>query len=512
MLISNVRRFNLLAGASAGLLAAGAARAQDPAAAGALPPIKPLAAVQAASKEHFGAVSQVRALPDGRLLVNDNLGRKVVLLDGSLAPVMVVADTTSATANAYSSRAAGLIAGAGDTTYFVDPSSLSMLVIDGKGQVVRVMSVPRPGDAGSLIGGPNGTPGFDAQGRLVYRGAMSFGRGGRGDGGGRGEGRGGRGEGRGGEGRGARGGERGGQPGGPGGFPGFQMPEFPDSLAIVRISLATRKLDTAGFVKIPKQNVSVGQGVDGRISVMTTIDPMPIVDDWAVTADGRVALLRGRDYRLEFVGADGTVESSHKLPFAWRQLSDSAKEAFIDSTRTAMEKLREQALARMQAGGAATADLAGMAAAAGATGLAEIAGAAGGAFIMRAGVEAGRAGGRGGDAVVFGGGDGGRGRGGQGGGINIPPLNFIPAQDLPDYAPPFNAGSMRADADGNIWIRTTLVYNGGSVYDVVNAKGQLTDRLLLPPGRVIAGFGKGGVVYMGVRDAEGVRLEKATIR
>ena len=50
------------------------------------------------------------------------------------------------------------------------------------------------------------------------------------------------------------------------------------------------------------------------------------------------------------------------------------------------------------------------------------------------------------------------------------------------------------------------------MYDVVNSAGKLTDRVLLPPGRVIAGFGPGGVVYMGVRHEQGVRLEKATIR
>ena len=44
--------------------------------------------------------------------MNDNLGRKVSLYDKSLANPLVVADTTSATANAYSSRAGGLIASA----------------------------------------------------------------------------------------------------------------------------------------------------------------------------------------------------------------------------------------------------------------------------------------------------------------------------------------------------------------------------------------------------------------
>ena len=66
--------------------------------------------------------------------------------------------------------------------------------------------------------------------------------------------------------------------------------------------------------------------------------------------------------------------------------------------------------------------------------------------------------------------------------------------------------------DGNVWFRTTNTFGGGSEYDIVNAKGVLTDRVIVPPGRVIAGFGK-GVVYMGVREgAAGVRLEVAPIR
>jgi hypothetical protein len=50
------------------------------------------------------------------------------------------------------------------------------------------------------------------------------------------------------------------------------------------------------------------------------------------------------------------------------------------------------------------------------------------------------------------------------------------------------------------------------VYDVVNRRGELIDRVKLPPFRVIAGFGPGGIVYMGVRDGTGTRLERAQVR
>lgn len=453
----------LAAGVTGG---AGRGFAQTSAAASALPPVRPLGKVTASSGELLTAVSQVRALPDGRVLVNDNGGRKIVLFDAGLAAFTVVADTTSATANAYSSRAGGLIPWKGDSTLFVDPTSLSMLVIDGRGQIARVMSVPRPQEANSLVGGQNGTPAFDAQGRLVYRGAIGL--------------------------RFSR--EDRGRPGGAAAPGGFAMPERPDSVALSRVDLSTRRVDTIAELKIPKQKMNMTQSTDGRMSISAVFNPMQYVDDWTVTSDGRVAVVRGQEYRIDWIGADGKVTRSSKIPFAWRHLDDSTKTAFLDSTRTAMEKLREQAQQRMQQGGPA--------ALGGAPG-----GGGGGSMVMT--FET-RIGGGGAGAV-----NSPPAREAPGGGttVTLPPIQLVDASELPDYAPPFSAGSVRGDEDGNVWIRTSNVYDGGSVYDVVNKDGKLVDRVLLPPGRVIAGFGPGGVVYMGVRvNDTGVRLEKASLR
>jgi hypothetical protein len=442
------------------LLAVGAQQAVL--AAGALPATRPLGKVRATSAELLGAVSQVRALPDGRVLVNDNLGRKVVLYDSALKSFTVIADTTSATANAYSSRAGGLIAYTGDSSLFVDPTSLSMLVIDGKGHVARVMSVPQPNDVRALIGGPNGTPGFDGQGRLVYRSSAQ-----------------------------AQMRSVASAPGAEGGTSGFGMLTPPESLAVVRIALPTRTVDTVGYVKIAKQNISVTRGEDGRMSVTATINPLPVIDDWAVTSDGRVCIVRGQEYRMDCYGATSDRAGSNKVPFAWKHLDDSAKFGIIDSTRKTMEVLRQQTLARAAGGGVDPGDLA----------------AATGMIVQFGGVGARTPTSRSGTT-------GSRGAGGSGGaaGIQIPPLQFVNPSELPDYAPPFTDGSVRGDMDGNVWIRTTNTFSGGSEYDIVNSKYELTDRVLVPPGRVIAGFGK-GVVYMGVREgAGGVRLEVAPIR
>ena len=87
--------------------------------------------------------------------------------------------------------------------------------------------------------------------------------------------------------------------------------------------------------------------------------------------------------------------------------------------------------------------------------------------------------------------------------------------DLPDYRPPFSNGAVRADADGNVWIRTnpmTPPAQPGAVWDVVSRDGGLIDRLQLPAGYSIVGFGKGKVVYLSMRDQSGVKLARVQLR
>ena len=440
---------------------------------GKLPPVRPLGAIEAKSAELLGAVSSVRALPGGRVLVNDISGRRLLLFEHGLATYTVVADTTEATANAYSSRAAGLLAYRGDSSLFVDPSSLSMFVIDGAGKITRTMAVPRPNEANALIGGPGGAPGFDSKGRLVYRAPPQFNFRGPGGGGGGG--------------------------GGGGAGIAFTPPQFPDSGALVRLDLATRKMDTVAFVKTAKISMTMSQDANGRVSMSSIQNPMQVLDDWALLADGSIAVIRGRDYHIDWTRADGANTSTGKTPFAWRHLDDSAKVAFLDSTKAAMEVLRAQAQARQAAGGGGVPVFGGPGGPGGGGG-----GGAGPVISFR--MDGGPPGG--GERA----GDGPRPQNqapGTGGALTIPPLQFVGAAELPDYAPPFAPGAARGDADGNLWIRTSNVMAGGSVYDVINVSGELIDRVQMPAGRVIAGFGTGGVVYMGVRDATGVRLEAA---
>ena len=278
----------------------------------------------------------------------------------------------------------------------------------------------------------------------------------------------------------------------PGGAPMVNMPALPDSVPLVRMEMATRKLDTLAMLKVYRPKMSTTSDSSGRMMVSSIINPLPQVDDYAVLADGSVAVLRGQEYRVEWIRPNGERVAGGRLPFDWRKLDDAAKVAFLDSTKTAMERVRQQGNSRAQNGGAPAALTPG-GAPAGSSG--------GGAMVMtftRA------EGGASSDAPRP------RDQGGQPANFTIPPLQFVPPNELPDYAPPFNGGSARGDFDGNLWVRTTNTVNGGSVYDVITAKGELLDRVAVPAGRVVAGFGPKGAVYLGYRDDKGIaRLERS---
>lgn len=88
---------------------------------------------------------------------------------------------------------------------------------------------------------------------------------------------------------------------------------------------------------------------------------------------------------------------------------------------------------------------------------------------------------------------------------------LIAPTHLPDFAPPFSPGATRVDFEGRLWIRTSVTMGGSPLCHIVDRKGVLVDRVLIPAGRVITGFGPKRDVYMGVRNGIWTRLERATL-
>jgi len=444
------------------LVFAGAANAQD------RNVIRQLGATTARTAEPVG-VAGIRPVTGG-VLVNDQAKRRVILFDNHLSSFTVVADSTPETGNAYGGRFGGLIAYRGDSSLFVDPASLSMLVVDPSGKIARVMSVPRSQDAMMLAGGMGGAT-YDGRGGIVYRGMFrpQF-----------------------------RGGGGGGQQ--TGGV--FTPPNIPDSAPLLRIDLATRRVDTLGYIKTPKVKLDVSRTDDGRISMRSQVNPLPVIDEWAVLHDGTIAFVRGRDYHIDWIGPDGAKTSSAKVSFDWQRMTDDDKVAFLDSLRAARERMGEGAPGITMLGSALGASEAMMGAA---TPNVQIMIGPGG------GGGGGGGGGRGGGERRQGAGPPGAG-GGQGR-MNAQ-VSFVEPSELPDYKPAFFAGAVRVDAQGNLWIRTipTKAIPGGPVYDVIDRNGALVERVQIPAGRTIVGFGPNGAVYLLAREGTNSYLEKASIR
>ncbi|MDB4913278.1 MAG: hypothetical protein JWM95_922 [Gemmatimonadetes bacterium] len=417
-----------------------------------------LAAPTAKSDEVFGSLAAVRQLPNGSVLVNDQTRKRVLLLDKDLKLVSVVADSTPLTNSAYGARPGGLIPYRGDSTLFVDPASLSMLVIDPNGKLGRTMAAPRPGDVNFLTGGLQGNPGFDAKGRLIYRTRepLRFGA-------------------------------------------GQAMQAPPDSSALVRFDLAARKLDTVGFFKIAKQNINMTRDDAGNVTGVSVLsNPLPVLDEWVVMSDGTVAFVRGRDYHVDFVGPTGDVSKAEKIPYDWQRMTDDDKTAFLDSSRVALDKLRA---ANIPAATALASDKP-MSATDSASARAKsmVMGGGSGEIAMTMTMRSGPGG------VTT--------TGGMSGNMVVSPITMVPISELPDYKPVFGAGAVRADMDGRIWVRTipTKATTGGASYDVIDHNGKLVDRVQVPVGTTIAGFGEGGVVYLGFRDEAGIHLQKSVLK
>lgn len=412
------------------------------------PPVRPLGPIEATSKETFGPTVTVRHTATG-VLVNDIANRRLLNFDARLAEFTVVADTTPATASAYGGRMANLIAYKGDSSLFVDAQSQSMLVIDGAGQVARVMALPRSRDA-MVLGTAIGNAGLDAQERLVYRAMpqMNFR-----------------------------------MIAGPGGVP--ERPEQPDTAPIVRVDLASRATDTIAYVKVPRPKMDVQRDEStGRMTFNMTVNPLPTVDEMVVTSAGAVAIVRGRDYHVDWIRPDGTKESSPKMPHNWQRMSDEEKVTFLDSLKAARERfLASQPQADTPPAGSTT-------------------------------TTTGPGGQQQRTTIVMGGAAAAAAPGGGPMGMNNRNVSWVPANELPDYKPPFFNGQVRADGDGNIWVLTipTRALAGGPVYDVINAKGELVERVQVPANRTIVGFGSGGVVYLAARDGGTTTLEKAKVK
>ena len=179
----------------------------------------------------------------------------------------------------------------------------AFVVLDKSGTVTGVMSPPRANDVTSMASPSLGATRIDPKGRLIYRSVlpMMF---------------------------------KPPKPGEP-----FVLPTMADSAPLLRADFDTRRADTLAWVRVPRITVASSSVEGGAGETFRPLfNPLASIDDWAMLPDGSIAILRGRDYHIDWINADGSRVSSPKMPFDWKHLSDDDKVAMIDSSKKALAK------------------------------------------------------------------------------------------------------------------------------------------------------------------------------
>ncbi len=248
-----------------------------------------------------------------------------------------------------------------------------------------------------------------------------------------------------------------------------------DSTLLIRIDLATRTVDTIGRLSSGNQSVTTLSGDGGGVS---SGGPalFPFYDDAVVTSDGSLAILRAQEYRLEWINPDATHASGPRIPFPWRRIADDDRKHILDSVNARRTYVYDSVLAKRAADSART-----------------------GAVPTTINLSVGPDGERTQRQVP-----------------SPPPHRPVLAisEEVPDFFPPTGRNAVMADADDNVWIcpKPALPAATCTVWDVVNRRGELTDRVRIPDGRTLVGFGSGGAVYLMTRDAGVASLERARSR
>ena len=259
-------------------------------------PTVALGAAQATYAEPYTLLSSIRELPGGKVIVLDMRDKVVQLVDMATGNATKIGREGSGPGEYQFPRA--LIAMPNNETFLADPMQNRFLRIDAAGKVLETISYPAGMGPGMQV------VGADQQGRIYWEGS-AFGSGG-------------------------------GQLtfGGPDG-----QPESRDSVPVIRWDRRSNKQDTLVMVKGPQMKVNIGGGQNSR-SVMIRQQPFTARDGWSVAPDGRVAVVRSGEYRVDNVRAAGGV--TRGTPVGMRPLPVTArdKEDFLKAQRNAPRMMR----------------------------------------------------------------------------------------------------------------------------------------------------------------------------
>jgi hypothetical protein len=351
-------------------------------------PLRRIGAPEVELREPFTAVSSIRELSDGRMLVADARDKVLWLVDFASGTGVKVG-REGAGPGEYG-MPQSLLALPADTTLLYDPIHARLLHILPNGTPGPLFRITEPDLA--TQGPPRAA---DHRGRFYY--ALSR------------------------------------RP-----VPGAMY--APTRTDIVRFDRAGGRADTLGTLGLPERAFSGARAMPGGMIQGFTNKPLAPQDIAAFGSDGRVAVVRARDYRVEWFGADGRVVQGPPAPYERVRITSAERDAFLASqTRPGSIIVR---------------------------------GPAGGTGSASAGPGTQRA------APIPRGSD---------------PFADQPVE-WPDYKPPFLAGAAAIAPDGRLWVLKTRAHDDPvPVYDVFDQSGQVVERVALPVKTRLAGFGRNGL-------------------
>jgi hypothetical protein len=238
--------------------------------------------------EPFSNVAGLRELSDGRVLLSDRLEQTVAILSfatGDMTPV-----GRQGQGPGEYTMPGTLFALPGDSSLLFDFGGMRGLVIAPRGTVGRTVDFQGPG------GLPVVPQGIDDQGRVYSRPPFLL--------------------------RGS-------------GAP-------PDTAAIVRFVPGSSTTDTIAWIST---SGGTGGGVmafrsSGGGAPAIRMTPYAPEDGWAVAPDGRIALVRAREYRVEWIGTDGRQVSGPSLPYTQVKIGKAEKEEWADQLGGAVMMMR----------------------------------------------------------------------------------------------------------------------------------------------------------------------------
>ena len=226
-----------------------------------------------------------------------------------------------------------------------------------------------------------------------------------------------------------------------------------DSVPILRYDRRTSKIDTMTFLAVPKANVQTTSGSNNTRISISSPNPFTPQRAWAVAPDGRIAIISPEPYRVEWLSATKSRTTGPAINYERQRLTEADK-APLQAPNCGFTVSRGDG-----PGGAVSGQ-------------------------VRQTVTAVAGGGGGGAAP--------------------------PRDDYPEFKPPFlpRYGSPIVAPNGDLLVGRSRGPNDPPVYDVFDARGQLTSRVQLPKGTRISGFGKGTLYLFRMDDDDLVYLQR----